>query len=628
MKRTNCLRTHQIGAALGGLLLCAQPACTEDRTPQRVDAGAVLCPGTGTSIICEGGASYQCRDGEIVGQENCLDNAQLCNDELGCVTCQPGSGRCDGEQAMTCRSDGSGYQLQDECGAASGTVCVSATGECLNLCEQAEATFSYQGCEYWPTITANSDLVPEFSFAVVVANPQTIAAHITVARGSLTAATATIEPGEIEAIELPWITDLKTQPGIRNSAIVEGGAYKLTSTVPISVYQFNPLEFRLDADCADEPMPVDDDQCFSFTNDASLLLPSHVLTGNYIALSRPSLRTIIETESTGISRAEIRSPGFISITNVEDVAIDVEVATTAAIRPGGASVPAMLPNSTQTFTIGPGDVLQLLSEYPRTCNSEAPSSIPPVNGQARVASYCRAGDLYDFTGTEIRASGRLSVLAGHNCAFVPHDRWACDHLEEAMLPLESWGKRVLVAVTELQDSQHNLVRVVSGDDGNRLVFIPEIHAPITLNRGEMVELEADEDFLVEGSESIAVAQFLIGQGIDGIQTGAEGDPSMGIVSPTEQFRQAYTFLAPTTFTNNYVNVTAPVGAEVNLDGEAIDGWRLFGADSYQTTRVEVSGGSHRITSAVPFGIMVYGSGQFASYMYPGGLNLEAINAPH
>ncbi len=41
----------------------------------------------------------------------------------------------------------------------------------------------------------------------------------------------------------------------------------------------------------------------------------------------------------------------------------------------------------------------------------------------------------------------------------------------------------------------------------------------------------------------------------------------------------------------------------------------------------ISGGSHHISGTAEFGIVVYGFGEFTSYMYPGGLDLEVIDVP-
>ena len=54
-------------------------------------------------------------------------------------------------------------------------------------------------------------------------------------------------------------------------------AYHLVSTLPVTVYQFSPLQFEKPqtAMCMDQ-LPMGN-TCHSFTNDASILLPSTAL---------------------------------------------------------------------------------------------------------------------------------------------------------------------------------------------------------------------------------------------------------------------------------------------------------------------------------------------------------------
>jgi hypothetical protein len=138
------------------------------------------------------------------------------------------------------------------------------------------------------------------------------------------------------------------------------------------------------------------------------------------------------------------------------------------------------------------------------------------------------------------------------------------------------------------------------------------------------------DFRVTGTDAFSVAQHLVGQDYAGLGSSGmmgNGDPSLSLAIPTEQFRTSYTFLAPTTYVVSYVNITAPDGAEVVLDGAPATGWTPVGGSGYSTTRLMISGGSHDIASTSPFGIVVYGFGSYTSYMYPGGLDFEAINIP-
>ena len=96
---------------------------------------------------------------------------------------------------------------------------------------------------------------------------------------------------------------------------------------------------------------------------------------------------------------------------------------------------------------------------------------------------------------------------------------------------------------------------------------------------------------------------------------------------TEQFRSDYLVHAPTNYEYSYANIIAPNGANITVDGQAVGGWTGIGATGYSVARVTLSNngdGNHTATGNQAFSISVYGYGQYTSYWYPGGLNLELI----
>ena len=77
----------------------------------------------------------------------------------------------------------------------------------------------------------------------------------------------------------------------------------------------------------------------------------------------------------------------------------------------------------------------------------------------------------------------------------------------------------------------------------------------------------------------------------------------------------------------------PVGTTVLLDGSPVPASAFvpIGGSGFAVARVSLAGGSgdgnHRAESSTPFGISVYGYGQYTSYWYPGGLDLAEIPIP-
>ena len=91
--------------------------------------------------------------------------------------------------------------------------------------------------------------------------------------------------------------------------------------------------------------------------------------------------------------------------------------------------------------------------------------------------------------------------------------------------------------------------------------------------------------------------------------------------PTDQFLSDYIVLTPSQYVEDYLNIIAPSGVTVRLDGSPVttSPQRLAGWDIY---RVPVADGVHRVEADVAFGLYAYGYDCDVSYAYPGGLSLE------
>ena len=643
------------GAALGA---CSSdekaPPPVDPDTEQQEQAPEVECLNDEESVICTGSWAVFCSgEGTPDKRINCREEEKVCAPGLGCRGCVPGRRTCgDSNQVIECDARGEDYFLVEACDVEIGESCSQATGRCEDLCQVAHLSRSYIGCEYWAVPTTNSQLtvgdeegafsIP-FTFAVVVANPQAVAARLVVERGGSVEVERDIEPGELEVIELDWIAGLTgEQADHQRSVRVTDGAYRIESSVPVTVYQFNPLEYRETIGGRDE---------YTHSNDASLLLPVHTLTGNYLVMSRPTLFNVEEPIEGSCGGDQIpcpepyssSTPGFVAIVGAEPESVEVEVVVssyTAASADG--SIPALAPGDSYSVTLGSGEVLQLVSDVPDRCIESNPSdrrddimcAIDVDTGEEVCGlltvdfRYCDVGTDGDLTGTSVRASGRVAVVSGHDCAFVPHHRWACDHLEEALFPLEAWGKEMYVTPSKPIRGEPNVFRILSGSDGNRLVFAPSVHGDVTLNSGEYIEFKSSEGFKVQAEGAIMVAQFLVGQDYEGYgRAGVNsiGDPAMALGIPLEQWRNSYTFLAPETFPENYINVIAGENQAILLDGELIGGWQPIEGTYMFSTRINIEGGQHNIEGQLPFGVLVYGYAVYTSYIYPGGLDLTEIN---
>jgi IgGFc binding protein len=542
----------------------------------------------GSGVVDPGTGSPDGGDGGLIIGASCDS----------CV-CTPNTGSCSGGKAKACKPDGSGF-VEFECDPVQGMTC--APDGCKGSCASSTIDASYIGCDYYPTVTLNP-VWSGFDFAVAVGNASDVAARVTVTRGTAAVASQTIDKKGIAVIKLPWVAELKggdvdacqEPPDPGATRVVAGGAYRLRSDVPVTVYQFSPLTYEIDPAPANCPIGTQcpgglESACKSFSNDASLLLPATALTGNYTGLAWPS--------------SPNRS-GFLAVTATQDDT-DVELVSPRGAFIAGGGIDG---SGHGTVKLARGDVLEVLASHdapPRTFGS-------------------------DLSGTIVHASHPVQVIGGHSCANVPLATTGyCDHLEQGLFPIETLGTDYLVGIPAGlgADSPH-VVRVAAVYPNTRVTFDPPI-APETMLGPDDAPLQVNDvtsDVRIRGDKALLVAQYM--QGSSSVPSGS-GDPSMSLAIPTAQFRTSYVFLASATYDTNFVNVTAPAGADVTLDGAPIakSEFHAIGASGFSVARHELASTDfHEIASSVPFGIVVYGYGKDTSYMYPGGLDLKRITEP-
>ncbi len=604
-----------------GLALFVAAACGPARTKKTVNNNNTTngtCSSGDTRCNSAGNAVEVCTNGEWTVENYCSDPTPFCHNSA-CVTCMPNTQFCIGDSVHQCNAEGTASTLVTTCDVQNGEVC--AGGGCTSLCEVAENQDSYIGCEYWPTTTANPQLASAFNndYGLVVHNDNDVPAQVTITKDGSTVAQESVPPGELKIIQVTFDLELKDA---MTSGSVPGGAHHLVSSVPVTVYQFNPLNYKTPSDC--NPDPLWGNCTFSHTNDASLLLPAHVLSTNYMIMARPTFGV-----DQGMGYSFI--PGYFTVTATQDNTT-VTVNFTGHTEPGGP-VGNQAPGSSSQYQLNRGEVLQVLSQLPSGCSGGSTSGCD-------VHNCCEMPAAYDLTGTTIQSSAPVAVYSGHVCAFVPYNYWACDHLQQQMIPSEAWGREYVVAITEPQSPgapEPNVIKVLSRENNNTISFYPSTaHPQVNLNAGEYVEFESTLDFQVVATQPTMVAQFTVGQNYYTDDYDYHGDPAFALVVPFEQYRDSYTFLVPETMTYNFVNIIAEVGEAgsgdpgIYLNGEPVSfaGAMPIGNTSYGVARIDLTNkptNYHTVTGLRPFGIMVYGFASYTSYFYPGGLDLEYIS---
>ena len=87
----------------------------------------------------------------------------------------------------------------------------------------------------------------------------------------------------------------------------------------------------------------------------------------------------------------------------------------------------------------------------------------------QIASNAEAADL---SGTKIGASAPVAVFGGHQCLLIPVGYGYCDHLEEQMMPLQTWGTEYVAARHPPRGSEGVIWRFIAAENGTTINFDP------------------------------------------------------------------------------------------------------------------------------------------------------------
>jgi hypothetical protein len=373
--------------------------------------------------------------------------------------------------------------------------------------------------------------------------------------------------------------------------VLSSRAFRVTSTAPVVTYQLNALGQ-------------------AFSNDGSLLIPKNGLGKVHRVLTYPTGNPI---SILGLPQ----SRAYITVVGVEgDTNVTIKTSTPTVGAPG---YPALAKDGEVTVKLGPFDVFNLESD-----------GLPgDFSGSTVIADR----PVVVFTGTELSSApnstkGIPKLEGGGTCCL--------DHLEEQLLPVESYGKRFAVPHSAIRSTtgyvEPDVIRImgVAAEATVKTNLAPP-NDTFTLAPGQVLETWTQKDFVLEATEPVAVAQILVAQQqVDGPYT---GDPSLTIFPAVDQFRRNYLFAVPTSWDTNYIVISMPKGAAITIDGAAVPGscavrpMGTIGATDYESRTCPLRAGPHAMAGDRPFGITAYGYGNAGSYAFVGGANVTKIYVP-
>jgi hypothetical protein len=483
-----------------------------------------------------------------------------------------------------------GFKLDVDPGVTEG---MGDDGGGPNTCEEAAMAKSNQGCEFWAVDLPNawsgingSPAPQDQQFAVVVANTATDTAatvEVFVGSGNAPVDSAVVGIGEVHEFRLATLN----QAARANT--YDGAAYRIESDIPITAYQFNPLDNTVQV----------------FSNDASLLFPTHVLGTDYTAITGDSILLGTDQQPQGDN-----SGAFVSIVATRD-GTTVDLYPTWGLYPGPA----------QGVVLDRGQVF--------TAVSLGPNTYPGTTGDGNLS------------GSRVVADHPVAVFSGNVATIEPNPGACCaDHLEHQMLPLVAWGSAYAAAPPPSPGggatSNPAGYRITGSFDGTVLAYSPAAPAgaPAVIGAGQTVRFQTTQAFSVtsvDPDKPFALTQFLLSnQAIS--QFGQPGDPAMIALPAVAQFQTRYVFLVPDGYAANFVTVIRVAGADVTRDGVSVAAanWQPLGTIdgvAYEHVALSVPPGAHLVESDEPCGIVSVGYDQDVSYGYPGGSGLEIISEP-
>lgn len=225
--------------------------------------------------------------------------------------------------------------------------------------------------------------------------------------------------------------------------------------------------------------------------------------------------------------------------------------------------------------------------------------------QVASAPRATAKNKADLTGSIIYSNKKIAFFSGHQCAYVPENTHACNHLVEQLPPIKAWGRHYYIG-RQNKRSKYNY-RVLASENNTKI--FENYKLLTTLKKGQFLERQATDDVQLTANHPVLVSQYS-----QGFRNGDSiGDPMMLLISPTQQFLKKYRFATPVTgFWEHFVNLVAPTSSldELRLDGNPIpkNKFKPFGTSRYSIAYLKVKYGTHELEGSEPFGMSSYGFG--------------------
>lgn len=232
----------------------------------------------------------------------------------------------------------------------------------------------------------------------------------------------------------------------------------------------------------------------------------------------------------------------------------------------------------------------------------------------------------DITGTHIEV---IDTGSNSNCRTVSvfsgstFTSLGCngsgDNLYQQMFPISALGNTFVVV--PFASRSGDLLRFLGTKNGT-LVRVNGTNYPVGRGQFKEISVPSSGPLYITSNYPIMMAQFQKTQSCGG----GIGDPSMTILTPTEQTLEDIVLYSSKfqNITKNYINVVIPSSARntFTLDGNSVTWNTVPNNTNFSYAQLSVNSGNHRLKANTGFSAVAYGFGQVESYGYVAGANIK------
>ncbi|XP_066575344.1 IgGFc-binding protein isoform X4 [Amia ocellicauda] len=215
-----------------------------------------------------------------------------------------------------------------------------------------------------------------------------------------------------------------------------------------------------------------------------------------------------------------------------------------------------------------------------------------------------------FSGTRVRATSPVAVLAGHQCSL--RSKY-CNHIYEQLVPLQRFSTQFLVPAMN-QSPSKDLVHVVAAEDNTMVKITADSKTQSRmLTTGDVwdVCMEDATPLAIESNKKVMVMYY---------SSGDQNDPFLTNVIPTEGFSNKWFVDTQQSFTSSAVVISEADGVRsILLNNRKLCSrirWKNIGVGAkYVWTTIDLGSDQNHfeLTSDSMLGVYVYGFKSYDAY---------------